>query len=312
MVVGVTLLALAVGGCTARYVPISNHGTLYLVIAVPYLMLAAPLAMLVLYWGRRWFMAGIAGLLTVVLIAIQVPWFIAATPNLASVPLRTMTINMLYGKAVGSDVVRVASENADVLLAQELTPAAARQLSEAGIEKVFPYQALDARPSSAGVGIYSRYPIAEPTRVAGYQLAMVSGRVRIPEVVDPVSILSVHLDAPWPRPIQGWQGDIAKFPDTLSDVSSKTGDGTVIVGGDFNSTIDMAQFRALLTNGYEDAALQSGSGRVFTYPANKRYLPFLGIDHFLTRNATAIAMNTVEISGTDHRALLATVMVPTG
>ena len=164
---------------------------------------------------------------------------------------------------------------------------------------------------SAGVGIYSRYPITDSSRIPGYQLAMVRARVRIPQIPHDVSILSVHLDAPWPRPIIGWQKDIAKFPSTLSEVATETGNGAVIVGGDFNSTIDMLPFRQLLTNGYQDAAWQAGSGRNFTYPANERYPPVLGIDHVLTRNATATSTSTLELPGTDHRALLVTVMVPT-
>ena len=68
----------------------------------------------------------------------------------------------------------------------------------------------------------------------------------------------------------------------------------------------------MLTNGYADAAGQSGSGRNFTYPANKPYPPVLGIDHVLTSNATAVSTETVKMPGTDHRALLVTVLVPTG
>lgn len=312
MVLAVLLLAVAAAALVVRYTPIPGHRTLYLVIASPFLMLAAPAALVVLALGRRWVLSAIAASMTLLLIVIQLPWFVAETPNPTSAEVRVMTLNMLYGYADAAAMARLAEQSADVLLAQELTPSAAQRLSAAGIEKTFPYQALDARPVSAGVGIYSRYPITSSTRIGGFQLAMVSARVRIPQVAQDVSVLSIHLDAPWPRPISGWQGDIAKFPSTLADVAARAGDGTVIVGGDFNSTIDMLPFRQLLTNGYEDAAWQSGSGRNFTYPANKRYPPVLGIDHVLTRNATAVSTSTVEVPHTDHRALLSTVMVPTG
>jgi endonuclease/exonuclease/phosphatase (EEP) superfamily protein YafD len=66
----------------------------------------------------------------------------------------------------------------------------------------------------------------------------------------------------------------------------------------------------LLTNGYDDAAEQAGSGRDLTYPSNRRFPPLIGIDHVLTRNATAVTTETIEVPDTDHRALLATVMVP--
>ncbi|TQR85355.1 endonuclease/exonuclease/phosphatase family protein [Mycobacterium hodleri] len=284
---------------------------LYVVITVPYLMLGAPIAVVLGVWARRRLLVVVAALLTAVLAALQVPWFLSATPDPSSVAVRTMTVNMLYGLAEPDALTRAAAQDADVVLVQELTPDAARGLSAAGIAKTFPYQALDARPVSAGVGIYSRYPITDSTRIGGYKLAMVSAQVRIPRVSQDVSLLTVHLDAPWPRPIIGWQKDIAKFPGTLDDVAADAANGTVIVGGDFNSTFDMLPFRALLTNGYADAARQAGSGRNFTYPANKPFPPVLGIDHVLTRNATAVSTATVELPGTDHRALLATVMVPT-
>ena len=284
---------------------------LYVVIAAPYLMLAAPAAVVVLAWARRWILLAFAALLTAALVALQMPSFLVSTPDPASVAVRTMTVNMLYGLAEPDAIARVAAADADVLMVQELTPRAARGLAAAGIDDTFPYQALDTRPVSAGVGIYSRHPITDFTRIPGFQLAMVRANVRIPRVAHDVSLLTVHLDAPWPRPISGWQGDIAKFPRTLAKVATDAGAGAVIVGGDFNSTIDMRPFRRLLTNGYADAAGQSGSGRNFTFPANKPYPPVLGIDHVLTRNATAVSTETVKMPGTDHRALLVTVMVPT-
>ena len=309
---GVALIFAAAAALVVRFTPIPTHGVLYVVIAAPYLMLAAPAAIAVLAWGRRWALVAVAALLTAVLVVLQVPWFIAATPDPASVAVRTMTVNMLYGLAEPDAVTRLAEQNADVMLAQELTPEAVRGLRAAGIDEAFPYQSLEARPVSAGVGIYSRHPITRSHRIEGYQLGMVSADVRIPDVTRDVSLLTVHLDAPWPRPIEGWQGDIAKFPATLAQVAREAGDGAVVVGGDFNSTIDMRPYRELLTNGYADAAGQSGSGRNFTYPANEPYPPVLGIDHVLTRNATAVSTETVELPSTDHRALLVTVLVPTG
>jgi endonuclease/exonuclease/phosphatase (EEP) superfamily protein YafD len=98
---------------------------------------------------------------------------------------------------------------------------------------------------------------------------------------------------------------------TLSDLAAQTAHGAVLIGGDLNSTVDMREFRQLLINGYGDAAEQTGSGRNFTYPANRGFPPVIGIDHVLTRNATAVSTHTVEVPNTDHRALLTTVMVPT-
>jgi endonuclease/exonuclease/phosphatase (EEP) superfamily protein YafD len=74
----------------------------------------------------------------------------------------------------------------------------------------------------------------------------------------------------------------------------------------------MSPFRGLLTEGYRDANEQAGAGRQFTYPGDRHIPPFMGIDHVLTHNGTAISTQTVTIAGSDHRALLATVMLPPG
>jgi len=86
--------------------------------------------------------------------------------------------------------------------------------------------------------------------------------------------------------------------------------GAVIISGDYNSTPDMRQFRDLLTNGYRDAVEQTGSGYAPTFKADSWLPPVITIDHVLTRNAAASSIKTVKITGTDHRALLATIRVP--
>ena len=166
---GVALIFAAAAALVVRFTPIPTHGVLYVVIAAPYLMLAAPAAIAVLAWGRRWALVAVAALLTAVLVALQVPWFIGTTPDPASVAVRTMTVNMLYGLAEPDAVTRLAEQNADVLMAQELTPEAARGLRAAGIDEAFPYQSLEAASrcppawaSTAGIRSRSHH------RIEGY------------------------------------------------------------------------------------------------------------------------------------------------
>ena len=312
VVVGVGLLVVAAGALVARYVEIPGHRTLYVVIASPFLAIAAPFAVGVLLWGRRRVLAAIAGVLTAVLIAVQVPWYVSAAPAPRAVAVRTMTVNMLYGHADASTISRVAAESADIVFVQELTPEAAKRLKAVGIDRTFPYQAIDARPMAAGGAVYSRYPMTDHRNVNGFQLALVTAQLQVDGVQSPVHVAAVHLAGPWPKPIEGWHADYAVIPSWLTDLATQAGQAPIILGGDFNSTIDMESFRQLLTNGYRDSAEQAGAGRQFTYPSNKRYPPLIGIDHILTRNATAVTTSTVEVPKTDHRALLATIMVPRG
>ncbi|MGH9271923.1 MAG: endonuclease/exonuclease/phosphatase family protein, partial [Ilumatobacteraceae bacterium] len=91
-----------------------------------------------------------------------------------------------------------------------------------------------------------------------------------------------------------------------------TGDGDepAIVAGDLNATFDHRQFRDLLDTGLRDAVEQAGAGYVPTYPVGRRFPPLISIDHILTRGRiTATDVETQELPGTDHRALLATLVV---
>lgn len=86
--------------------------------------------------------------------------------------------------------------------------------------------------------------------------------------------------------------------------------GAVIVAGDFNSTPDMRQYRDLLSNGYRDGVEQTGAGFAPTFPSRAVFPPLITIDHVLTRNAAVSSIRTIELRGSDHRALLSAVDVP--
>ncbi len=104
--------------------------------------------------------------------------------------------------------------------------------------------------------------------------------------------------------------EIQRLAATLSDIREQADGRPVIVPGDFNATYDMAPFRKLLTNGYADAAEQSGAGITRTFPADSSWPPRFGIDRVLTYNATATDVHTVRVPGSDHLGLITTVQPP--
>ncbi|MGB0970723.1 MAG: endonuclease/exonuclease/phosphatase family protein, partial [Mycobacterium sp.] len=53
-----------------------------------------------------------------------------------------------------------------------------------------------------------------------------------------------------------------------------------------------------------------GAGFAPTYPSNRWFPPVITIDHVLTRNSAAKWVRTVDIPGSDHRALLTAIQVP--
>ncbi len=306
-------MALVVAACAlaSRYLSITNHVVLFLAAASPYLMLCAPVSVVLLIWGRRWVLAIGAVALTVAAFAVQLPLYLGSDANrIAGVEVRVMSANIYEGRADAHQLVGSARAQADVVAFQELTPRAVDRLSAAGLDATFPYRWLDARGASAGVGMWSRYPIQAPRRIDGYTMAFISAQVRVTGVSMNPTVVVAHIPGPWPYPIDDWRRDLDRLPTTLRELAERADRGSVIVAADVNSTTDMRPFRALLHDGYRDAAEQSGAGIKPTFPADTRLPPFLAIDHILTRNCAANSLHTLAIRGSDHRGLVVTVTVP--
>jgi endonuclease/exonuclease/phosphatase (EEP) superfamily protein YafD len=307
------LVALVVAGCafTSRYLSITNHVTFITAALSPYLMLCAPVSAALFLWGRHWILAVAAAGLTVAAFAAQLPLYLHSTGGrMASVEVRLMSANLYEGMADPDPLVRSARGQADVVAVQELTPQEADRLSRAGLDATFPYRWLEARDGPGGVGMWSRFPIETPTRIGGYTFAFLTAHIRVAGVSTDPTVVVAHVAGPWPLPIDDWRRDFDRLPVTLSEVGEQAGAGSVIVATDLNSTTDMRPFRALLRNGYRDAARQAGAGIKPTFPANSRLPPLVVIDHILTRNCTATSLRTLKISGSDHRGLVATIAIP--
>ncbi|MCV7155211.1 endonuclease/exonuclease/phosphatase family protein [Mycolicibacterium pyrenivorans] len=310
-VLGLLSLAVAVAGLGARYLPISGHPTLIVAAAAPYLATAAPAAMLLLLLGRRWLLTLLAVAVTVGLVLVYLPRYQRpAETETATVDVRVLTANLGMGQADPRTLVALARDAADIVAVQEMTQDAADGLVEAGMDAEFPFRVVLPAALASGIGIWSRHPIVNSGRIDGYALPMLGTRIRIPGVVVDTTVLSIHLAAPWPQPIEQWLRDIALFPDTLREVGRDAGAGAVIVAGDFNATADMAPFRRLLDEGYGDAGADAGAGLARTYPGRGRRPPLIGIDHILVKNAAAASAGTVVVPGADHRGLVATLRVP--
>lgn len=305
---GLVAFAVACFALVSRYLPITNVVVLFTATFSPYLTLCAVMSVVLLTLARRWVFAVVAVALTNTALAVQLPLYVGSdTARTEGVALRVISANLREGQADPGDVVRLAREQADLVAFQELTPQEVRRLSAAGLDAAFPYRWLDARNGAAGVGVWSRFPLQAAKRFGGYTFALVSARMRVPGIsTDPIIVVA-HVAGP--RPIDGWRRDLARLPVTLLELAEHAGGASVIVAGDFNSTTDMRPFRNLLRNGYRDAAEQSGAGLKPTFPADWRLPALIAIDHILTRSCTATSLRTVKIPGSDHRGLVATVVI---
>jgi endonuclease/exonuclease/phosphatase (EEP) superfamily protein YafD len=293
----------------ARLLPVINHAVLVLAALSPYLsMLSGLSALMLIYNRRRWSAAVALGLLAAA-VGVQAPRFIGAVRDQGrSVEVRVVTANLFEGDSDPEALAAIARSRADLLITQELTPELAGLLQP--LEDAFPYHAIQPGRYAKGTGIWSRYPLAQSSRITGYEQGMLTATVRVPGAVADTVVLALHLAGPWPQPIDGWRREIAALPRTLADVAQAAGRGAVIVAGDFNATADMQPFRRLLDTGYRDAAAQAGAGVTPTYPSGSRVPPLIGIDHILTYDGSASDVHTVRIPGSDHLGLAATIHLP--
>jgi endonuclease/exonuclease/phosphatase (EEP) superfamily protein YafD len=309
-VAGIVALAVAVGALIARYVPGMTLPVVATAALAPYLMLGAPLAMIPLAVSGSWIAVAVAGAVTVATVAVQLPWYTRGRAEPGAV-VRVVSANLRYGRADPQAIVRIASDHADILAVQELTPEKAELISAAGMDTVLPYHELRAREGPAGVGIWSRFPMHRGAEYDEFWVGLLTAQVRIPDVAGPVTVIAAHMSAPWPDVFQGWHDDLARLDTTLQDIASSA-DGPVMLAADLNATPDNLEFRRLLHNGYRDAAEQAGAGLTRTHPSDVRLLPpVFAVDHILTRSCAAISVCTLNIPGSDHRALASVITVPT-
>ncbi len=224
------------------------------------------------------------------------------------VPLTVMAQNLEFGRAVAEDVVRAVEEGEiDLLLTVETTPEAVGRLRAAGLADVLPHEALDPAPFTAGVAVWSRYPLAPPERIPGFSLGVL--RTTMAGPAGPVTVVAVHPIAPvFDAPVAVDEADRLR-----GYLGGLPGPAPVVTGGDFNATWDHARFRGLRGLGYTDSVSGGGDGWVPTWPANQRVPPVIGIDHILARGAVAVGgTRTVGVAGTDHLGVIATVRLPAG
>ena len=224
------------------------------------------------------------------------------------VDLRVLVQNLGYGRAAPVDLVRAVREGGvDLLVTVEATPEAVDGLRMAGLTETLPHEALDPVARTAGLAVWSRYPLAPPERVPGFGLGVL--RTDMAGPTGPVTVVAAHPVAP----VADATVAVEEADRLRWYLGSLPGPAPVIVGGDLNATWDHVRFRGLRDLGYTDSVSGGGDGWVPTWPADRRFPPLIGIDHVLARGALSVGETaTVRVGGTDHLGVLATVRLPAG
>jgi endonuclease/exonuclease/phosphatase (EEP) superfamily protein YafD len=284
------------------------------IVFTPYVALASVVALAAVALLRVRPAAVAAGLCCIGYGLVMAPLFVAAegpTPAPTGPELRVMSSNVQFGWADAARVVDLVEQHdIEVLGIQELTPVFHRLLVAEGIEDVLPHGVVDARYGASGTGLYSRYPVEEvgstfPPTIPG-EHAHPTGLVAVPGA-PPVQVTVVH---PVPPVLSG---AVDAWQETLAALPRPDPGGTVhLLVGDFNATVDQPTMRALLDDGYTDAALALGHGWQPTWQG-RGLGPMLTIDHVLVDRSTAVEDVSVhDVGGSDHRALVAALRLPEG
>lgn len=221
---------------------------------------------------------------------------------------RVMTVNTLNGAASAKQIVEVCrAEHVEVLCLQELTNGMVADLMAAGIDEVLPYHVVSEGASAISNGGRNGIWTAAPQdNVSRNLLPIETSSMPAADIVIgsiTVRIVSVHPNSP----VRGAEGLWDKGLSVIGSLSDY-GHGYLIMG-DFNSTWDHARFRTLLGTRFADASQASGEGFHMTYPSNKIVPSLIEIDHIVYARDSGITVSSlkaVEITGTDHKALIGT------
>lgn len=223
--------------------------------------------------------------------------------------LRVATVSLRRGLVRAHPVIDlVRQHDVDVLAVAELTPDAEKALRAAGIDELLPHaHVISARsgstPSASGA-VWSRRPIRSMGRTPGgfeqpwVRLATDSGR--------DVELTAIHTTPPSTSPsaVRAWSDDLAALPGPERDVLR-------VLAGDFNATLDHAALRAVVRRGYADAAWRAGRALAWTWRPLRLPFPWLGLDHVLVDPRIAVrAVELVRVRGSDHRAVVADLVLP--
>lgn len=296
---GWLFLLVGLAGLAVRQLHSSSQTLIVMAAFARYVLLGGLVALILLAISWRRVGMVLALVATIGAVATQLPLYLASGAAASGPQLTLMQSNLKIGAADPATIVReVRARQVQVLATEELTPVERDRLVAAGLSTLLPYRLDAAHTGGQGLALWSKYPMSDEQNHPGFELGVLSARIALPGGESP-TVFAVHILPPWPESPAVWLKELPKLQAILA-----TQQGQVVVAGDFNATVDDAQFRALLRNGFQDAADQSGAGYLATYPADRWYPPLIAIDHVLTRRAKAENLSTIEVPGSDHRSLL--------
>jgi endonuclease/exonuclease/phosphatase (EEP) superfamily protein YafD len=247
----------------------------------------------------------VAALVALAGLGVHAWWFspqvLGDTPDAADGAQRitVMNANVYEGKAKAQDIVdAVRDDHVDILVLEEITPDLLAQMDAAGLDELLPERVGEPDYMVAGTMILANKPLTDHVRLRtkfqGWEAKFGT-----------LTVLGVHPVAPVDP--AGWRADHAAI------LKQAEADDVDLIVGDMNATADHDVMRRLDDAGFRDAGEVSNEGWQPTWPANHVGIlpllpPLVRIDHVLIGDQlTSLGTHTVDIDGSDHLALIATV-----
>ena len=274
----------------------------------PYVVPAALLVAGVAVALRNWPAAALATAATLCLASVVLPRAIgSSTADPAGhETLTVLAANVHVGGADPHALVDLVDRlHPDLLSVEELTPSFVRKLRRAGIGSRLGHAVLQARSGPRGAGLFSRLPLVPLASQTHFFFQMPRAAVILPGGRR-LRVVAVHPYPPLSGHVGDWQAALESLP--------SAGQGTPwALAGDFNGTLDQAEFRAVVDRGYADAGEATGKGLEPTFPTmgHRTLPPTIAIDHVLADRRLGISeYGVVDLPGSDHRAIHAQLVLP--
>ncbi|MFD6280443.1 endonuclease/exonuclease/phosphatase family protein [Streptomyces sp. NPDC060209] len=221
--------------------------------------------------------------------------------------LSVLTSNVEFGGATDALIGAVRRERPDLVFVQECDLLCADALAARIPEAEYPHRDVVRLDGSLGSALLSRYPLRPAEAVDGVMampgsVATVAGK--------DVRLQLAHPLPPVPGGVSGWREELGR----IRDFAAGAKDGPVLLAGDFNASQDHAAFREVLDAGaLHDSARIAGKSRTHTWPADRRTPLRTQIDHVLVSADFSVrSARFLDLSGTDHRALLVSLALHDG
>jgi endonuclease/exonuclease/phosphatase (EEP) superfamily protein YafD len=222
--------------------------------------------------------------------------------------LRLFSANVYQGnRDLGPIGQEIRATAPDLVALQEVDPDGAADLQRSGVLAAFPYAVTEFRQSPSGIGLWSRFPIADGQVRDVHGMAVIEATILLG--AHRLRLYIIHTVAPLGDDRARWRAQLLWVEEEI-----RRGRGPVVVAGDFNATRYHSSFRRLLSDRLADAHERRGRGWAATWPRDRWPLPpLMRLDHVLV--SPDIGVRSVKEGlgqGSDHRPIIAELVLRSG